>query len=974
MGTERRQSMGEQRFHDLVQQKMTLQATELAEKNTQKNTTFDFVQMQQQEEEQYYNELAHKPGEMVELVSRSRGETLAPRLDEKGLSDKRKEKLRKRTVSTFEKGKKTVGEYATAQTIPLMRSIKKNKAAIDKQREKERTDIVALADLVLPVAIFDTNLTEKHTHFDVKKALKIKDALNRISEFKLTRGCEYELLDYEVILKLENLLAHKPAFDSTLRTVLAANGLSMDGEPLKDGEKIKEAREAFEPSLVAYKEMAGVFLDNAIQVRITEADKVRRAIGTLANFQHKRQKTRDDMLGKESPKIIVEGVEQDAWVKWREIKESQAFLQSEFFDRSCYRLKEDKDGQSFDDYNYEMILMDYNAWKLSQEEWAGPEDRDEAFEEYKQKLVPYYKEYLQRSKTLCNKIRGNGYWAMLARYEELIEVEMQGQHLNDLLKVEKVKGNTKTSVKEAVGLSGSEIAEMANVQEYLSQLRKTIDQVEVLKAVNAGMELKREDVSSSIYKKFGYLLDERGVFNNDEFRSGLVYNTTCALAGFKSINAKEMARYDKTEEMSERLKERRTVEAERETDVVAYTKYIGEHGGYIEIFRKKREKLRKPVKNRLGLLKSYFDDSPIGRSFMKGGDKEAVEKQMKERDEAFLKMLRELLGGSAITAYNPNTTVELDESCFKSREISELLANFTDENAIKFAEPLIKFKPDVYYSRFKKERIKDPKARLELVAQIMSECQKLLELKQFFTRVVKPAGVLSEETKKQIEDSITLFDSFSEVISSLGNKSVDEPTPTEINRWLLPDIANKAECTIHAHEIQSVMSEAEADVSQIKFIPADTINVSKMTDKFKKLSLVDEKGRRRITFESNAEELIKYGKQDLLYYKELVLYADEILSHGEKSIKKQYKNDAEDIIMNCKKVKALYTQLQNKFMNPNLDVMSMIVEYEKETDEFYEKLLLSREEQSRDFHKEKIERLRKETEAFGLASQMHKAG
>ncbi|MBQ6090454.1 MAG: hypothetical protein IJL07_04200 [Lachnospiraceae bacterium] len=962
--------MGEQRFHDLVQEKLTLQATELAEKNAQKNTTFDFVQMQQQEEEQYYNELAHKPGEMVELVSRSRGETLAPRLDEKGLSDKRKEKLRRRTVSSFEKGKKTVGEYATAQTIPLMKSIKKNKAVIDKQREKERTDIVALANLVLPVDIFDTNLTEKHTHFDVKKALKIKDALNRISEFKLTRGCEYELLDYEVILKLENLLAHKPAFDSTLRTVLAANGLSMDGEPLKDEEKIKEAREAFEPSLVAYKEMAGGFLDNATQVRITEANKVRRAIGTLASFQHKRQKTRDDMLGKESPKIIVDGVEQDAWAKWREIKESQAFLQSEFFNRSCYRLKEDKDGQSFDDHNYEMILMDYNAWKLSQKDWTGPEDRDEAFEDYKQKLVPYYKEYLQRSKALCNKIRGNGYWAMLARYEELVEIEMQGQHLNDLLKVEKVPGNKETNIKEAVGLSGSEIAEIAIVQEYLSQVRKSIDQVEVLKALNAGMELKREDVSSSIYKKFGNLLDERGVFKIDEFRSELAYNTAGALAGFKTIDAKEIARYDKTEEMSKRLKERGTVEIERQTDVVAYTEYIEKHGGYIDVFRAKREERKKPVKTRLMGLKWFFDNSRLAQAYMKGGDEEAVKGQTKERDEAFLYMLRELLGGSAITKYNHRTSVDLDESCFKSREITGLLADFSDANFLKFAEPLVNFKPDSYYSRFKKERIKDPKARLESVAQTMVDCQKVLELKQFFVRVVKPAGVLSEDTMKQIEKSIVLFDAFSETISSIGNKSMDEPTPTEINRWLLPDIATKAECTIRSQEIQDVRSEAE--VSQIKFNPMDTMNVSIMTDKFKKLSLVDEKGRRRITFESNAEELIKYGKQDLIYYKELVLYADELLSHGEKSIKKQYKNDAEDIIMNCKKVKALYTQLQNKFMNPSLDVMSMIVEYEKETDEFYEKLLLSREEQSREYHKDKVERLRKEAGAFDLASGMLK--
>ena len=968
--------MGEQRFRDLVQQKMDMQATELAEKNVQKNTTFDFVQMQLHEEEQYYDELAHKPGEMVQLVSRSRGETLAPRLEEKGLSDKHKEKLRRRTVSSFEKGKKTVGKYATAQTIPLMRSIKKNKAAIDKQREKERTDIVALADLVLPVSIFDTNLTEKHTHFDVKKALKIREALNRISEFKATRGCEYELLDYEVILKLENLLAHKPAFDSTLRTVLAANGLSMDGEPLKDEEKIKEAREAFEPTLVAYKEVAGGFMEHATQVRIEEATKVRTAIGTLANFQHKRIKTRNEMLGKESPKTVVDGVERDSWTKWREIKGSQAFLKSDFFDRSCYRLKEDKDEQNFDDHNYEMILMDYNAWRLSQKEWDGTEDRDGVFEEYKQKLVPYYRDYLQRSKNLSEKIRGMDYWTMLSNYEELIELEMQGQHLNDMIKVEKVMGDKKTSVKEALGLSGSETAEISTALEYLSQVRKSIDQVEVLKALNAGIELRRENVSASIHKKFGNLIDEHGVFKADQFRSELAHNTATALGGFRVIDAKAISHYDKTEEMSQRLKEREDNEVERKTDVVKYTEYVGEHGSYIELFRDKRAKMRKPVNYALGVLKSYFDDSPLGLAFMKGGDDEAVKKQKAKRDVAFMDTLRELLGGgtSASQKYSPRMKLELDESCFTVRQVSDLFTDFSEANVMKFAGPLLHFDPEPYLLKFKKERIKDPKERLDLVAQTLLDCQKLLELKQFFQRIVEPAGVLSEEAVKKLEDAITLFDTFSETVSTLGNKAEDEPTPTEIKRWVLTDVKAKTERVLRASEMQEVLREAEQDASQIRFDPQDALVASRMTDKFKRLSLVDENGRRRITFESSTDDLIKYGKQDLHYYKGLVLYADELLSHGEEAIKKMYKKDAADIIKNCKRVKALYTQLENLFANPRLDVMSMIVGYEQDAEEYYERLLLNREEESKDFHKEKIERLRKEAEAFGLASEMLKTG
>ncbi len=278
MGTERRQSMGEQNFQQQFQQEYEQRVRRLQDQeNTYMRDTFETDKIQRHlqandekaerlhhtKEKEYYRQLSDDGGVSLEMTSFAERQSLVPKINDTGMSKKRKEKLKKRTTTNYTEGQKLVGEYATAQTIPLMRSLRKNGEALKKQREKqkadEKADIIALSSMVIPADLFDLEITEKHSHFDVKKALTIKDSLERIEKYKAENSSEYSMLDNDVQARLEALLLHKPIFERTLKVALAANGVSLErqGEKLKEDD-IKKARKEYYGVTEAYKEkMAG---------------------------------------------------------------------------------------------------------------------------------------------------------------------------------------------------------------------------------------------------------------------------------------------------------------------------------------------------------------------------------------------------------------------------------------------------------------------------------------------------------------------------------------------------------------------------------------------------------------------------------------------------------------------------------------------------------------------------------------------
>ncbi len=464
-------------FDQIVRNKMAQKPIEYTTPEELGNVTMEGVAAQKFKEEMYYKKLSAIPTEAPINFTDLQEQTLIPKLGEtESMKNKHRKSLRKRTLKNYKEGREKVGDMATAQTVPLMKSISDYKKNIEKQKLRVAQDMRELSQMEIPSDIFDVVLTKEHSHFDVKRALRIKEGLSRIDDYKTNSPEEYALLEVAVKAKLDMLLEMKEPFEKTLKTVLAANGLNEDGT-VASKEEQTDSRLAYDATKEAFKEKLEGLAARVGSAMATEASLRLRQVKERGTYERNHIAMRDSLIAKwDSFRRSADNPTGDP--DWIPIPEGYVNSTNEFYTRASFQL-DDTD----EEFSYERLKREMLVFKLQSGGFSGDdaqEQRERAFAVVKESVAAQYDEARRTVPALVRELKDAPLETLLARQKEVLSTELTLMHLSDLAK--KSKDAEGKSAFDMLGLSAKEERELKDAQSLLSVLRRKLSFVAAMRA------------------------------------------------------------------------------------------------------------------------------------------------------------------------------------------------------------------------------------------------------------------------------------------------------------------------------------------------------------------------------------------------------------------------------------------------------------------------------------------------------------
>lgn len=953
-------------------------------------TREDVVRRQLRDEKEHYERLAGTDGETIIVESMEQNRKLAPRIEEAGMSKKRREKVRNRTLNNLKEGQALVGEMATSQTVPLMRSIKKNAIKVAKEKAKEKTDIVALSRMELPADIFDVSLTEKHSHFDVKKAFAIKEDLAKIQKFKEDNNSEYEMLDLDVYVRLEHLLDMKDAFSDTLKVVLAANGLSENGEALaKDDEKIKQGRDDYYSYKDAYRETVEQ-TDQIIADKKTELIEHRKELflGTGENYERKKA-VRDELA-----RTWEQRIEKDEDKEQYHIP--KGFMDDQLFKRIVYRMNEND--EEFSKKNFKLSI---DVYKLSRTDILTDKERDEVFERVKAQAAPEYMEFRQKISAFMARLSKCSLGELAEMTPELISFEGPTQHFSDILKSKNTAGK---SIKELLGISEEEDKRLSDYKTLLSHYRKRAVTVNAIRAAKTGAQFKLGQCDQSIQNMGARIMvieaDKKDASIKEEDRrldmGKFINEFSQKFDDHKLVMASQITRIkiSRRKASEERKAEAEHIKGMGTVIEEEKQQFAQETLGFFENlketnFQTKYFKKKKSTKDLRPLFEEFKKSKMEGKNKVASGD---------PNDQAwadFQSMVRELLGtGEKITYSEGEIMFEVNEADATFDEVLALHMNPSEENIMGFLEPLLSFNTTAVINKLDYNTLKDVNKRMDIAAKLNAEQHPLVARKQWAEKFVM-RGKLSEEATKKVRIAMDKFNKISGLINTLslpGQTSITEFCEIDVPGW-----KNVLRCMEKDDELQDIAEQTKAELLQehpleqytneeLRRLKLNSRNVTGLTgsvmedtkpkmlplskedaakassadegfvkehlQKIKSFSLVDGSGRARLLLGSEADEIATFGAQDLKYYSEMARSARLILISNDCDAAKTAEalgEEADKLLKDCRRIIALAEGLKAKCEDSGKLPSKMYEDYMESSGESYQDMVIMREDQLQAF-------------------------
>ncbi len=975
-------------FNDLVARKTQQQQTRIQTAQSV-GQTLDIVQEQLQMEQAQYDQL-DDDGVAAAPLTEVEKQRLAPGIETTGMSDKHATKVKTRTLKNLKKGRSEVGQMATSQTIPLMRSMRRNAKALREEREKEVTDISALANLVIPADIFDVALTKEHSHFDVKKALLIKEQLRKIADFKENHLNNYLALDFDVYTRLEMLLDEKDAFETTLKTVLAANGLTETGEKASDQE-IHDAREKYYIVKDSYRETMESHDANLAQAMTEE--KARRA---KALYDPKAELDKKQAMVKLlTEKWDGELREKDGnWVPLTE-----RFMMSEFYDRAVFRMDADDMEKS-----YRRMRAEINAFRLIATT-VSDKERDQIFRQMKSDVAPEYDEFRKKLPGMIDKIQKATTAELIAMAPEIMAFELPIQHLSDIMK--RSKDSKGISLKESFDLSQSEFDFIEYGMNMISSIKKRIVVINGLRAAQAGVPIKVTDLDSNLQRITKHLADANGIIPQDVFLDEMKHALPSVLDHFSGFATAE-------------LKKQKKIHGEKKAEQ--------EHRLETSpIWEEKGEEIRSSIMTHLttvlrGDSKAIYraaivhristqDLRPVWELFKQSGlrcSMNANRTDPEVLEEDFKQMFRELMCDTArnLDMNSDDLVTQVDEVDCSIQSLMTFLEKPDDEHALEFFRPLISFDSAGFYSRLDRDILEHADKRVETVEKMMAETHPVLSLKQFYEEFLKDSTSLSAETRRIIMAAVDKFDAFQRnlntysmpaPISSDEILEVDLPKMKALDEvmdlgYKIGPAAQKGlDGYLEDHPLVTYTIEEKREITRLgvsraalpgsqtedgkptllpitreqlqKTASADASFVKELAEKVSSFSFIGEAGRLRIFYDSEAKELLRYATEDFKYYSEMALHAKLLMVMGEKNsdaVNAALGEDADKILTAARRINAVYETMSARLIGgPGQMVSQTRNVFKSNCGEPLETVTVMREEQKLAYEEERERIMRK---------------
>ena len=974
-------------FNDLVARKTQQQQTRIQTAQSV-GQTLDIVQEQLQMEQAQYDQL-DDDGVAAAPLTEVEKQRLAPGIETTGMSDKHATKVKTRTLKNLKKGRSEVGQMATSQTIPLMRSMRRNAKALREEREKEVTDISALANLVIPADIFDVALTKEHSHFDVKKALLIREQLRKIADFKENNPNAYTMLDFDVYTKLELLLDEKDAYETTLKTVLAANGLTETGEKATDQE-IHDAREKYYIIKDSYRET--MESHDANLAALVTAEKAKRS---KALFDPKLELDRKtEMRAKLTEKW--DGELRDGDGNW--IDMPLDFLSSEYYSRVVFRMDPDDEQAS-----YKMMQSAICAYRLTCTNVSGKE-RDALFKKIRSEVAPTYNEVRKKLPEFIARIEKANFDDLLAMAPEILEFELPLQHLSDIVK--RCSDSKGLTLEASLDMSKEELERISHYKTLLASVKKRILLMNAIRAGKAGIPINLANLDSNLSRVAEHLADKNGDIDPAGLAQYLQRDLKSNLETFSGIVTAEHKKQTKIhEEKKAEYEHFASLEGKMAQEGATTSAQIGLYSAqtfdsnlkaYQESFMTKRL-----VDKDMSHLWELFQ-----RSGLRLNDKDLGPEQLTE--SSFKRMIRELLGGvgESLDLKSDDLELTVNEGDFELQQLETLLEKPDEEHIMEFLQPLLTFDPMTYFGRIDKDVLENMERRFEVVQKSIAESHPVLCLKQFAEKFLLH-GYLSKEATQIVDTAVLRFEAFQRHFSSLNmpfpigtTETLEKDLPGMKNcidsvgrAPLFVNISQKVTDTfLSDHPLVTYTLEEEKELNRLgfekmhflgqiretgkptqypvskeeisKIVATDESFIKELVEKVSSFSFINKDGRARIFSTSDARDFLAYGEEDLHYYAEISRNAYLLLAaekQNRDAVLAILGKNAEETLFACKRITALQHDIHTGMTDgPGRMISTVRMMYSGDSDgQSLESLAAMREEEILAHSKERERIMRK---------------
>ncbi|MCR5278015.1 MAG: hypothetical protein K6E19_01110 [Lachnospiraceae bacterium] len=953
----------------------------------------DIISQQLQDEEATYRMLSETPSATILVTPMEQSHKLAPRIEEAGSSKKHRENLRIRTLKNLAEGRKEVGRLATSQTVPLMQSMKKNVADLQRRRQRETVDIMKLANITIPREIFDVSFTKEHSHFDVKKALIIKSQLGRIAEFKEKNRQEYALLNFDVYSKFEALLDMKEPFETTLKIVLAANGLSETGEKLPE-EAIIEAREQYYIVKDSYRETIGEPQEMLAAKRQELIDKRKADLTFGKEVLSSRVQMRNTLMMHWDAMATRD---QD----WVAIPEG--FVRSTFYARVVNRLDAGSEENS-----YPIMKSAIQAYRLKSQTDMDPVERDKAFETLRKEITPTYNELRKKLPEMVAKIQGATTDELVDMLQEITLLEAPLMHISDIIKG--CKDSQGKSIEDTFGMGPTEMEMIRFANNVLSFARKKAVFANAIKAVKAGIPLEYDKLDANLSNALRTVSQTDGNVDPDAALSVLQEQLTRSQAAYVNTiteftdlhNQQQQEEIDRIQQMKDKSAQ---IKTERSTHSAKMMRYA--HDAFNNNVTRYYDTFMENEVQEKDLTHLYELYKQSGLVYSKSGDKdpEAV------AQAGFLRTIRELLagGGNGNMDFSQERLIGLvGEKEITLDELTDLFEHFDEEHIMNFLKPFWDFDHEAQLAQFDVGTFDNMEELFRKGGETRGFSHKALVMKQWVEVFFLNNSILSEESRKKLRIAAGKF-----VVSSSATGSITLPTgysPTEFLEVDVPGFKNVMSSLERIDEYKAGFDQALENYSsahpevvysrdELKALHLDRIDGIRFTTKSSDVtndvklsvsreemtkltsadseflqglaqsiagfSFVNEVGRPRLIGTSDANDMANFGGEDLTYYSEmahkakLVTMAYHSNPRGTLAILGQ---NTQQLLNDCAKVIAVFEEFKKAMGSPGLMPSELKRVYDQNTGKIstHEDMEIERQKQIRDYENKRLRMMRSE--------------
>ena len=252
---------------------------------------------------------------------------------------------------------------------------------------------------------------------------------------------------------------------------------------------------------------------------------------------------------------------------------------------------------------------------------------------------------------------------------------------------------------------------------------------------------------------------------------------------------------------------------------------------------------------------------------------------------------------------------DLDVAEFSKEDILFTLAHPNEEGVQRIIKPLMEFNMEKTMKAYKIHALKSTEQKAAMIRKFYEEQHILLACSQWAEKFGEDK--MSPEFYKKYIYKVTQFNLLTGYIMDLTIPS-DEHSPEEYYDSVKEHMASLETRVEHAEEFKGIAR----DVKERERLFDETKEASELVKELRDAKLVTAEGRPRLIGEEPVDVLLRYGEEDLTYYKKMADIGNWLNHGGEAYVQSLPQAEAAEIKQLAREFDALYSALSGIFEKP----------------------------------------------------------